>query len=223
MANNLLIDLDSILDTRLPILYSIDKDLTEQILKDNSYKTRVTNSFNYISSTVFKELYKLRNKQVLATPIPTPITDLITEYTLETKTLLIDSKSDDELVVYVNIYPYNLNKKEIEIVTTRFKEMLPSFSKVEVINRRVQDISIDFLIDNINVFIHYSGIEWFKYHMDVGELSKRNLPNVMLIVPKLLDYTIPKNKAEEYFKEMKESSKVFIDLNFLPVKYFSLM
>ena len=220
MSNNLLIDLDSILDTRLPILTGIDRDIAKKVQSKGVYKNRVSDSFEYISHDVFREIYKSRTKRVLQTPLPTGIVNLITEYTLETKSRLIDYKRDDKLTVYVNIYPYRLNKEEIEIIKSRVHDIIPDFSSVEIVDKSIKEITIDFLIDNINVFIMYNGIEWLKYHMDIGELRRKSIPNILFIVPKLIG-EIGRGSNEEYFKEMSKQTKPFIDLNFLPTKYFS--
>ena len=76
------VDIDSIMDTRLTVLHSIDEDIASKQIKSGAYFTRLKDEFDYITYDMFKYIYKNRNKQHLRLATPTPMLDLIKEYVL---------------------------------------------------------------------------------------------------------------------------------------------
>ena len=74
---NILIDLDSILDVRLAILYSLLPKSIDSVTK--KYVERKTDLFAPVPYNLFKVYYDRRNKNILNYGIPTNILKIVEE------------------------------------------------------------------------------------------------------------------------------------------------
>jgi len=220
--NDIYTDLDSILDTRLATIFNVDKNIYKEIMSgvDNieKYLTRRTDSFGRLSSLVFKELYKRRDKRSIATPLPNGIPLLIHSYLAS-----IIEESSKIPKLYLNVYPYELSVKEKTILKNNIASVYKNMIDVEILDKPTKDITIKFIHENIGLMIMYSGLKWIEYHMSNRSLLSLNLPDVTMIVPRLLDNNIfSKNEIDNIFKDQEKTLQPFIQLIFITARAFSL-
>lgn len=220
--NDIYTDLDSILDTRLATIFNVDKNIYKEIMNgvDNieKYLSRKTDAFGRLSNLVFRELYKRRDKRTIATPLPNGIPLLIHSYLAS-----IIEESTKIPKLYINVYPYELSIKEKTILKRDIQSIYKNIIDVEILDKPIKDITIKFIHENIGLMLMYSGLKWIEYHMSNRSLLSLNLPDVTMIVPKILDNNIfSRQEIDNIFKDQEKTLQPFIQLIFITARTFSL-
>lgn len=220
--NHIYTDLDSILDTRLATIFNVDKNVYKEIMNGveniEKYLSRKTDSFGKLSSLVFRELYKRRDKKIIATPLPNGIPLLIHSYIAS---IIEDSTKIPKL--YLNVYPYVLNNLEKHKLSKSVESIYKNIIDVEIIDKPNKDITVKFIHENIGLMIMYSGLKWIEYNMSNRSLLSLNLPDVTILVPKILDNNIfGKDQIDNIFKDQEKTLQPFIQLIFITARAFSL-
>ena len=220
--NDIYTDLDSILDTRLATIFNVDKNIYKDIVSGvesiEKYLSRKTDRFGRLDNTVFKALYQRRDKKTIATPLPNGIPLLIHSYIAS---ILENSSKVPKL--YLNVYPYILNDKDKRTLTRNVQAVYKNMIEVELIDKPNKDITVKFVHENIGLMVMYNGLKWIEYNMSNRSLLSLNLPDVTMIVPKLLDNNIfKKDEVDNIFKDQEKTLQPFIQLVFITVRAFSL-
>lgn len=200
--NNILLDLDSLFDTRLPVVYLIDKDTAAEQHTSGSYKTRLSDSFGNIPVSVFQAFYKMRDKRLLTMALPTKMFDLINEYVLHIK---YDNEVNDVShipIVYINIYPYKLTYMEQHYVASGIISKLKN-CEVKLVNMSIPELTPEWIENNIAYMSLYNGMDWVEYHTAVNSLLKTPLLDNTLLVPTLVSDNI---KKEDITKELLDDT-----------------
>jgi len=206
-----LVDLDSLVDTRLSLLMKIDKDLTKELVKNGKYKDRVNNEFDYIPENIFNKLFKYRKKELLELPIHTEVVELLKEYVVNCETLIRQHNGSVKGVI--NTYPYLLSEEEKSLLEDSFSKELKT--DIEIVY--VEDIIISELSDRYGMLVLYDGLNWLENKVNDGSVLSSPIPEVTLI-------TIKKyNKKEKDFNEkLEDQLKILIDLKLVDYSIFSL-
>lgn len=220
--NHIYTDLDSILDTRLATIFNVEKNVYKEIMNgvDNieKYLSRKTDSFGKLNNLVFKEIYKRRDKRNIATPLPNRIPLLIHSYIAS-----IIEESTKIPKIYLNVYPYKLNGVEKHKLSKSIESIYKNIVDVEILDKPNKEITIKFIHENIGLMIMYNGLKWIEYNMANRSLLSLNLPDVTMIVPKLIDNNIfSKDQIDNIFKDQEKTLQPFIQLIFITVRAFSL-
>lgn len=220
---NVYVDIDSVMDTRLPLIYFIDEELANKITTDGSYYNRFIDEFDYITSNIFSPLYKDRNKTLLSLATPTHIMKLIKEYINE---VVYSDKSIDgtgEVKLYFNIYPYALTLTEIAYMEAGLVKTLPGID-IKIVSMKQSEVTPKWINANVSIMIMYKGIEWVELHTSTLDLIKCPLVDVTMLTPAL----ILGNKAaiksvdngDEFFNEIESKLTTLIKIKMLPVNDF---
>lgn len=220
--NHIYTDLDSILDTRLATIFNVDKNVYKEIMNGveniEKYLSRKTDSFGKLSNLVFKELYRRRDKKIIATPLPNRIPLLIHSYIAS---IIEDSTKIPKL--YLNVYPYVLNTLEKHKLSKSIESIYKNIIDVEIIDKPNKDITVKFIHENIGLMIMYGGLKWIEYNMSNRSLLSLNLPDVTMLVPKILDNNIfSRDQIDNIFKDQEKTLQPFIQLIFITARAFSL-
>jgi len=162
---------------------------------------------------------------VLRNPLVTDMVGILLDYTLKAKMVSMETKIDENMDIYLNIYPYKLSEYEIGVMIDNISNFLPSFTKLHIINMNTKEVDIDYVIRHFKLLVMYEGMKWLQYHLDVGELKYKSIPNVLLLVPKLVENKniIKRQEINNFFLDIKDKVKIYIDLDFLDVGYFCVM
>jgi len=220
------VDLDSLLDTRLPIVYFIDKDMASSIVENKTYFNRIYDEFDKLPHCVFKELYNRRNKAIFNLATPTNILNKIKDHILSIYLLSELELKPDFINLYVNTYPYKLTMIEIENIRVSFEKVLPK-TKVVPIYVDDKDLTAEWCNKNLSLIIKYNGLEWLEYITSTQQHFKHSLLDITMFVPSLFlapnyeltndaDISNAFNKVENFFKQ-------FINLKVIPTKEFCLI
>jgi hypothetical protein len=218
---HVLVDLDSIMDTRLPILYSIDENLAERTIKSGNYFKRYKDEFEYVTLDIFKPLYKDRTKNVLSLATPTAMLDTISDYCSEAILQNKVTGGDGKLIIYLNIYPYNLSHSEYDNLAKGLMYMIGDV-EVKVVSMDKEELTPKWVDDNLAMLVLYDGLEWLEYHTAMLNIIKNPINNVALMVPATVigNVKLTTTKASEiikFFTDMEDMAKTLIKLKFIGV------
>ncbi len=218
-AYNIYIELDCIMDTRLSLLDAINEETAISEVSEGKYHSRYFDEFGNIPISLFKELYKIRNKAILKLALPTPIFEIVNMISVR---YISDRGNQFAPTLYVNSYPYELSDSEKENILNYITPMFQS-CVVEIVNMNpVTEVTPKWVDLNVDSVIMYEGCEWIEYHNAVGNLSNSPLLLKTLITPALLTEKPKELKVNHLlFRSVQEGVKPNINLEYVDVKYFS--
>lgn len=218
----ILIDLDTILDTRLSTLSLLDRDLTLMLIEDNYFNKRLYDEFGYIDNYSFKQVYKDRNLKTLSKSYITKMTELLSIEIDLISSKKMQSGLTNVVNVDVNIYPYKLNKAISKKITNAiYKTLLTDNVYINLVSIANEELTMKLIESKYDVVIKYDGLEWLDYLLTV---KKDNAPSSKLYVPALLQEPIQFNSVkalENLLNSVSELYKPYIDITFISVEFFN--
>lgn len=218
---NLLVDIDVILDTRLAFLYYMDQDLTNRLVKNNSYHNRKKDNFERIPYDMFSALYKSRKKGILTYATLTPMCKLIRNHYGDVKLDPILTEMKEPPVIYLNTYPYNFNFEEMNNIRFMMERIVPN-AAVKIVALSNAELDPAWIKDRILFMYKYDAIEWLETQTALNGLQNNPLLNVSLIAPKIATGMIRENElTDKYFKNMVFGCGTLINLIFIDAINFS--
>lgn len=212
------VEIDTMLDTRLPILYLLSKKTAEDCLYSGSYHTRNSDQFGNISAEIFYAFYNKRIKPILYMATKTPMLEVVKEHYADIVTNPMTIDHEEDYSIYLNTYPYDLTTEEIENFTTMMKSSIPD-SIIKHVNMSPMELSPDWVKKNAGTLIMYQGVNWIEYWASTTELLSANLLDTQLYTPALF-YRKP-NIEENQIEMVTETLRLYIDFNMLQVSCFS--
>lgn len=203
--SNILVTLDSILDTRYSLLEYFNYKITakEYLQRDSDY-------FPYLGLP-YQSLYSRRDKRLLKRANYTPIRDLITMLIVDIKSESFTLEPGEDIVITVNLYPYNFSKIEEEAI----RNSLIKYFKREIfiINRRL--VKSD--LPKYRIIVDYSGLEFLDRLGMSEDLLPFNGITTMLVVPDLFgDNNILKREKdkEDFLRAMSDTLSILLKVEF---------
>ncbi len=187
----ILVDIDSIMDTRLGTLLNIDPKKAAVIVKDG-YVSSNNDHYGDLDEE-FQERYRARGRQELisstVTGVPVMIAGLLTDVYNHNKKHAMQKVP----VVYLNIEPYDLSDEEIEHMVKVLKtEMI--YPDVDVVAVRSDMSTVDPAETEkhkIRVVILQQPEEWIASLMDQDILPNSIFKDMTLIGPRTLRHIDP--------------------------------
>jgi len=222
LNNNILVELDSLFDTRLPLVYMLSPTIAGKISKDGSYTKRLKDTFGNISEDIFKPIYKQRNKSLLMLGTPTEMFNLVKEYIITAKYANDSLGVSRNLTVYINIYPYKLTVIEQSNIVSSFKNSVDNTIAVKIVSMNIPELTPAWVEDNVGYLIMYNGLDWLEYHISMQTLVNKPLLEVSLLVPTIVAYTTPdRDITKDLLESMMRYTSTVIRLGMINNKYFS--
>lgn len=216
MKTNILINLDSLLDTRLPLVDILNPKYLEG---DNNYDTRLRDNFGNISTMNFHTFYKNRNKGILRNSLPTNIHSIINQsFYLELNDLNVED--DDDFKLYVNTYPYVLTSEEESLLLDSLL-LLSKYKSIEFIHRSHSEVTPKWVNDHVDIVIMYDGLQWITKHTTNKSIVDDPLVSILLVCPSLVEGYLDKPINNELFESIAKGFEPIIQLMFVDVKYFN--
>ncbi len=223
-ASILMIDLDSLFDTRLGTLILNYPDQIDIVFRDDKYHNRLDDSFNNaIDKDKFYELYALRDKRTLRESTLTVIIDIVRDFVRS----VYNTDPSSPIVYYpkiiVNMYPYDLNEDEQDIIKAGLSSYLSDKADVEMVNMDHNRLSIDFVNKNLTVLIMYEYHKWLDAQTNIDGFKDKACCDTTLFGPRLFFKEVPKTakESDNIFTMLTNISKPFINLELLPSLFFS--
>lgn len=223
-ATGLLIDLDSLFDTRLGTLILNNYDQLLPIFTGNKYHIRLDDSFHgSVDKDKFYEAYAKRDKETLANSTLTLAIDIVKDFVATT--LKADPTSPVLFYpkVYINIYPYKLDQEEVDNIVLGLHSHLKGKAQVEAISLNPTMLTIDYINQHLSVIIMYEYNKWLDAQTELGSFKTKACPSVTLMAPRIFFANTPKSATEvdKTFTLLDNIAKPFINLELLPSIFFS--
>lgn len=220
MGYNLYTDLDTLYDTRFELIKLINPYEASKILKDGSYINRFTERYGNIPYDIFYPLWRKRNKNLFIKANLTPMLIIIRQYFAALYVTNVYSSVKDQLVLYVNTYPYRLTEKEIKD-TEKYIANHIRHIEVKCIYKSNKDLTTHWVADNIGTMFKYDYLDWLNYHVTLGEYNL-SISRVTAIIPGVINTIGPNNAVKpEDIELLPERYKLYATLDIIDTKNFS--
>jgi hypothetical protein len=219
---NIIVDLDAIMDTRLPTLYAMDPGRAISMTSDDSYQLRVKDSFGNISYDIFKVYYDNRNKNILKLATPTPALDLVKDYSIDSNNCAITQSIGDIPTLYLNIYPYDLNEEECGNLLTMLHHVLPARMNLETINMSNSEMTPKYVQEIASSILKYDMLEWLEYHNSIGNLTRYPMLGIACVGPTLANGdAATKDLSQLDFDKLRSALAPLANLVLVQTRVFS--
>lgn len=218
---NIYTELDSIFDTRLPILTAISYPIAEEVVASGGYHNRLKDEFGPISADLFGAIYAKRKKMVLRYSGLTKIVHVVGKIYRDRITDIKNCEIRNTIKIFINTYPYDLSSSEQDELT---KAICLEIGLVDIVFVKANNKQLTpaWIRDkDINSVIKYDLLPWIEYHMGKGNFEESSLANISLACPPLLDiYASPKQINLDMYKAIKESLQPYANVEFIDTDYF---
>lgn len=213
-------DLDTLFDNRLSLLYLINNKLALSFKEDDKYLTRLKDNMGNMSYDIFYSFYRRRNKKLLELSIQTYILDKFIIPDCFEKISDTKNSNNGLINIYVNTYPYILNKEEKNNLSISLSKRIYG-GEIEFIHKSPKELTPDWVYNNVSSMYMYEGIRWIQYHSTIGNLARSPIPSVMLMVPTIIETNQPDSLiTKSYLLSIEENVKNFVMLTFADTYFF---
>ena len=219
-----IIDLDSLFDTRLPVLLEHCPEWIKHNFKN--YLNREQDNFGE-HQEVFNTNYNARTKLILKDSVITHMPAFLKEATFAILTNNVDNPHQQQPMVRVNTYPYkDLTDVEITNILTGLGNYLHPQVYLDHVCLPPEELTPKYLKEHCDVLVMYDYNAWFNIHAELKTFERSIAPSVTLQAPVLfpLDRQVIKESktGKSTILEAEKLASVVIDLKFLEAKYFSI-
>lgn len=222
--SRLFIELDTLFDTRLAVLATMENNALEKAFK-HGYYDRQSDSFPDVDYEVFKALYAKRDKSILKEAIITPVSMIARDFAVSTLNNVNNSPFHYKPVLMINIYPYKLEEEEISVIMSGARAMTKELCDIEIVDMSPVQLTPLYLKLNLAMVAIYEYDKWLEIHAVTEAWKKHTAPDVTVLAPRIamkkLDHPLPRDI--DPFNEMQKQAAPFVDLKLIAIENFSLM
>ena len=228
-TSKIYVDLESLLDIRQAILYTLypDQDKLMTYLDSEEYNFRQTDTFSIVNSADYDVAYKSRSTDLL--PYSTITHTLISLKTklanLEKRNIYYGETKTPEIVL--NIYPFTLTTEQTEQIQNLLFVKLETNTLVTVVSISPLELSPYFIKNgSFTACFIYNFSEWMNFHSK--SLEDNKLTDTILYFPAI--YVSYDEKEQEKivklgFKDVFNYTEFLLssvaNINFLPTVFYS--
>ena len=221
MAYDILVDLDTLFDTRYPIFLGLDCNSTSDSIMFKNYYNRIRDNVNNVSYWIMQAYYRNREKTLLSTALPTGVIGLLKDHLSELKTdMMINEDKHLNFKLYINIYPYMLNKDEM-LNLIRYITKMIGYVEIQFIYMNMDDLTPEWILDNVSSYYSYSSPQWLEYHLANLNIIKKPILKVSVFGPAIVTMSSRGTKEEDkYIAMFEERMRVLCDYHAVPLSAF---
>lgn len=218
----LLVDLDSILDTRAVVLLKSFPTEFEKIIASD-YHSRFTDDFEGVGIQAFNSAYMKRDESVVREAIATPILELINRFVKQTVTASMTSPFVRRPRIDVNIWPYKLSDKTLGSIVAGIAARSGGYSDVSIVSYSPEQLTPRLIKERYVELIMYHWVDWIAQPEHNQDLIDGIVRENILIGPALLKdrQTVEANRNTSALTVAAVHYSQFIRLNLIAPSYFS--
>lgn len=230
-SQHILVDLDSLLDTRLGCLITRKPVVAAKIDMDK-YRGRLTDNLWELWPEVTEEEWRAwwseRDVNVLMNSLATPIMMRLKSATFNLKALQAKETMMTDLKVIINTYPYRLTDRVAFEYREAIKDICASGFVIESVYMPPEELTPSKLMDAFNYCIMYDFDKWLTVNHEA--LTKKPIPSFPMNVPSLYRNSVPGeadikelglSTPEEAFAQWELFMSAHLMLGFLPISEYS--
>jgi len=220
-TSNIFIDLDALFDTRLPVLYALDKDTAIEAMRDRNYHKRRIDRFGVIPQDMFYSFYDNRDKEVLLLATPTPMINMLTKYCIEALEHKVITGDKSLLIVYLNIHPYNLDLEEQHNLEHLLMSRIPDIG-VRIVSVDNYELNSKWCVGNVGTIIKYDSVKWLETQIATNGIYTVPMIDINLIGPSIVYGNMkPSEIKADIFKQIMVGAASMITMTLIKTAYFS--
>ncbi len=187
----ILIDLDTMIDTRLGTLSLINREAAESLLQPINYDAYLNRKCDdwfkitdgKVSNEEFAHRYRNRDVTTLKASLMTNFSELLTAMVDDLEQQMLHTPQVSAVEVHVNYWPYKLSKEECEAYELCVSQFSGVYTTVKMVNYDPRQITPQYLDKEIAGYITYSFNEWLSHHHYA--LTQCSIPQVILMAAAL--------------------------------------
>lgn len=222
LNENILIDLDSLIDTRLPVVYALHSETAADLVQSGMYHKRIKDVFGNIPYRIFRRYYDDRTKDILRLATPTPMVDLLKSYCIEAYESHVTQGIDMIPTLYVNTYPYVLNETEEDNLLKLFYNLIDVRVNIVLIHLDRDKLTPEYIDKHVVTVIMYDMVDWLEYHSAKGNLAKYPLLKGSCVGPLLANGDKPSSElTQDDFEQLRATFGPLCNLVLLQSRQFS--
>jgi len=196
MQMKFMVDIDSLLDTRIATVARINEEAAVALIKTPEYARRQSDELHTLTKLITKEQfdegYRLRDWQTLAYSRPTEVLWLLGEMVRQSEQDMVAvAPKGSSIQVDINFYPYQLTEEEKRELILMVASYSGTFALVREVYIPLEDLSLSLINDHKwNAMFIYHGKEWLeqcfkKNYPDFPNKTPKGVPQVRLFTPAL--------------------------------------
>lgn len=219
--STMMVELDALLDSRASILFKMNPDAFEKILKKDYFKRRV-DIFENIDNDLYKELYSKRNKEVLKNSIITNIGEMMKEFCQTTLDNTLKTPFHLTPKLIINVFPYDLLEEELNIIVKGVAAVTNGIADIEIVNMSPEQLTPTYVKSKLSVLVLYDYWTWLETHSLNENFRKTTCPDVSLIGPRISfvkDFQVKEGDTDP-FEAATELAAPIISLSLIDIIHF---
>jgi len=225
----ILVDLDSLMDTRLGVLETLDPELAKVVAQRGDYWDREHTDWSVLTNgqlthDAFLEKWKARDNDTLRASMATNLIPVIAKILADYNQNVQDGMVKEDVTLEVNVWPYALELEEMEDLEAALQYHLYQSLPVTFVSRPMEELTPKVLHDHYAAVIMFDFQPWIKHHC--FNIPKQKCPGLNIIVPKLFERDPSQLSTEEKEEEIvgfRIWLMEYVDIDFIDVKWFSLI
>jgi hypothetical protein len=227
--DNIYLNLDTILDTRLGTLAKLDNAYAAVALKSGKYHKRLIDEFEGVDKETFKEAYQQRDLETLKRSVVTNLVFFLRRLIKDSLISSIINQKVENLCFTVNVYPYDFSDPGlVDMLVGCIRFHTYSTSSVKIVSIPDEQLTPEFCRENFQIMIMYDWINWIDKHRAFFE--KNGISDVAVVVPELFTDSVPTQedidrldlRKQNPFRMTEEIAAAMIRLKHMPVSLFSI-
>ncbi len=227
---SVLVDLDAILDTRLPLILSHFPDEIDTILP--LYFGRKTNAIkDLFTFKEFNEWYLNRDKKLLLNATMTSVVFILRDFIENTIKNMHTNVTNSIPNIILNIFPYDLTNNELKYILKGILAHTGPEVNIEVVNLNNKQLKPSYLNNNIWGMIKFDFYNWLIDNASILEDTSERCPDVKVLTPayfpaeinELPNLFIKDGQKIDPFHGFSVLMKPIIDIDFLKTTIFDCL
>lgn len=228
-GDNIYLDLDTILDTRMGTLAKMGTEHAVRALDSGRYHRRMIDEFDEVPKDVFVAEYAKRDLDTLKLSVLTNLVFFLRRLIKDSLMQAIVQQKVERMCFTVNVWPYQFDDPglvEMLIGCIRFHTY--STSSVRVISMPNEELTPQYCASNFQIMIRYNWTTWLELHKTFFE--KKGFPEMTLVVPEIFLDTVPSHDDIERLELRKHNPFQLTEtvcagmfrLKHMPISLFSI-
>lgn len=213
----MLVDLDSILDTRLGTIAKFGPEAHARVMY-SGYFNRVSDHFVDIDPDRFFELYQKRDVTTLAASMVTQVASIVNDFVRRVNISYLNSPIRPIPCIDINIYPYVIPDEICTKIAKALAVLITGQANVGYVSYSPKDLYYDLVKFNYDHLVMYDPSEWLSAHAEDWEKRMKGLADVTLIFPILHRAKKKEDVPENVFEQIDDICRTLTPvINLMPV------
>lgn len=228
-TENIYLDLDTILDTRLGTLAVLGEEHPVRALNSGKYHKRLLDEFEGISVQEFREAYAKRDIDTLKHSVLTNMTFFLRRLIKDSLMSAVIHQRVEKMCFTVNVFPYDFTDPDlVEMLIGCIRFHTYSTSNVQIVSIPDEELTPEFVSQHYQIMIRYNWVNWVDKHKEFFE--KRGIPNVTVVVPEIFYDAVPTEedinrlnlRKQNPFSMTEQITAALFRLKHMPISLFSI-